>query len=259
MTELILIRHGQTALNRGPFFQGQIEVPLNPIGHAQAERLAERLAGERIDAMACSDLLRARQTASPSAQRLGRVAEADAGLREQAFGVFEGLSFDECLARHPEAFAAWQRHDPAVATPGGESVVRFHARVLAALRSIAARHAGLRVAIVTHGGVLDMVWRAARGMPLSGPRTCPIPNAGLNRIRIDGEAIEVLGCADDAHVADLCRPSGTAPEADATAAREPRGELAPPGHQRSIGMALAEHAGRPAGDPCQGACERRPG
>ncbi|MEI7446475.1 MAG: histidine phosphatase family protein [Burkholderiales bacterium] len=217
MTELILIRHGQTELNRGPFFQGQIDVPLNALGLAQAARLAERLAGERIEAIACSDLIRTRQTAAPAAGRLVLDPVPDAGLREQAFGAFEGLSFDDCIERHPEAFAAWQRHDPAFATPGGESVLVFHSRVLAAVRAVASRHAGRRVAVVTHGGVLDMVWRTARGLPLSGPRTCAIPNTGLSRVRIDGDAIEILGWADDAHVADLVAAPTPAPTADAAA------------------------------------------
>lgn len=228
MTELILIRHGQTELNRGPFFQGQIDVPLNALGLAQAARLAERLAGEPVDAIACSDLLRTRQTASPAARRLELEPLPDAGLREQAFGAFEGLSFADCIERHPEAFVAWQRHDPAFATPGGESVLRFHARVLAAVRAIAARHAGGRVAVVTHGGVLDMVWRTARGLPLSGPRTCPIPNTGLNRIRIDGDAIEILGWADDAHLAGLEVPAGPAPAADAADALQAPVEASSP-------------------------------
>jgi probable phosphoglycerate mutase len=214
MTELILIRHGQTELNRGPFFQGQIDVPLNATGLAQAARLAERLADERLEVIACSDLLRTRQTAAPTSRRLDLAPQLEATLREQHFGAFEGLSFDECIARHPEAFAAWQRHTAAFAVPGGESVERFHARVLAALRGIALRHAGRRVAVVTHGGVLDMVWRTAHGLPLSGPRVCPTPNTGINRVRVAGDAIEVLAWADDAHLAGLPAAVMPAPAAD---------------------------------------------
>ena len=215
MTELILIRHGQTELNRGPFFQGQIDVPLNALGLAQAERLAQRLAGERIDALLCSDLLRTRQTADPSSRRLALPAAADAGLREQHFGVFEGLTFDEVAKRHPDAFAGWLRHRPEFEVPGGESVGRFHARVIAALRAIGAAHANRRVAVVTHGGVLDMVWRTANGLPLSGARACPIPNAGLNLLRLDGDAFAIVRWGDDAHVRDLAPAAAPAPEADA--------------------------------------------
>ena len=215
MTDLILIRHGQTELNRGPFFQGQIDVPLNALGHEQAARLAHRLAREGVDTMVCSDLLRTRQTAAPSSHRLELPVAPDASLREQHFGVFEGLSFTEVAERHPEAFEAWLRHDADYAVPGGESVVRFHARVIGALRRIAACHAGRRVAVVTHGGVLDMAWRTARGLPLSGARACPIPNAGLNRLRVEGDRLLVEAWADDAHVADLVAPRTPAPGDDA--------------------------------------------
>lgn len=203
VTELIVIRHGQTDLNREPRFQGQIDVPLNPLGLRQAQRLSERLAAERIDTLVSSDLVRARQTAAPTAELRHLSPELSEALREQAFGVFEGLSFPEVMARHPDAWTRWLRHEPDDAPPGGESAIDFHARVVGAVRSLAREHAGRTLALVTHGGVLDMLWRTAHGMPLRGARACAIPNAGLNRLRIVGESIEIVGWADDAHVADL--------------------------------------------------------
>lgn len=203
MTELILIRHGQTDLNREPRFQGQIDIPLNARGIAQAQRLPARLARERIDLIVSSDLSRARQTAQPSSGALALEAVPMPTLREQGFGVFEGLSFDEIDARHPALWVEYQRHDPDFAPPGGESVRAFHARIVRALRDLALAHPGATLAVFTHGGVLDMAWRAAQGLPLHGPRQCLIPNAGLNRIRVDDEQLQILDWADDAHVADL--------------------------------------------------------
>ena len=203
MTELILIRHGETDWNLQHRFQGQIDVPLNARGLAQADRLAERLLGESIDAMACSDLTRARQTASPAAAALSLAPESLPALREQGFGVLEGLALPEILERHPREWEQWRRHDPDYALPGGENVRSFHDRVVAAVRELAARHRGMRLAVVTHGGALDMIYRTALDLPLHGPRMCPIPNAGLNRIRVSAERIEILEWADDAHVADL--------------------------------------------------------
>jgi probable phosphoglycerate mutase len=203
MTELILIRHGETDWNLQHRFQGQIDVPLNARGLAQAQRLAERLAGEAIDAIACSDLQRARQTASPAAQRLSLEPDAVPGLREQGFGVLEGLALHEILQQHPLEWERWRRHDPDYALPGGENVRSFHARVVAAVLALGASHPQRRIAAVTHGGALDMIYRTALGLPLHGPRTCPIPNAGINRLRVTDERIEILEWADDAHVADL--------------------------------------------------------
>ncbi len=206
MTDVILIRHGETDWNLQGRFQGQIDVPLNALGLRQAACMAERLAQERIDVFYCSDLLRTRQTAEPAALRLALPAAPDAGLREQHFGILEGLSFDEVRARHPQQFAEWQRHDPDYALPGGESVRSFHARVVGAVRSLAEIHAGQTLAVVTHGGVLDMLFRTVHGLPLHGPRDCPIPNAGLNRLRLQGDRIEILSWADDAHLAGLTAP-----------------------------------------------------
>ena len=205
MTELLLIRHGETDWNRRQTFQGQIDVPLNARGLAQARRLGERLASEALDLLVSSDLMRARQTAEPLASRQGLAPQLAPALREQAFGILEGLSFDDIRQRHPEEFSLWARHEPDYALPGGaESRRDFHARVLAALRELAAAHRGRRLAVVTHGGVLDMVWREALNKPLHGARECAIPNAGLNRLRMDAQGgLQILSWGDDAHLQGL--------------------------------------------------------
>jgi probable phosphoglycerate mutase len=71
---------------------------------------------------------------------------------------------------------------------------------------LAEAHAGERIAVVTHGGVLDMLWRHANALPLHGRRDCVIPNTGINRLRWVGDRLEIEVWADDAHVADLLQP-----------------------------------------------------
>ncbi len=204
MTELILIRHGETDWNRRKCFQGQIDVPLNAFGLAQAERLAQRLSGERVDAIVCSDLARARQTAAPAAALLGLKPSYSAEFREQAFGVLEGLTIDDIRQRHPTEFELWSRHDPDYELPGGaESQRRFHTRVMDAVHALAWQHQGRRLVVVTHGGVLDAVYRMALGQPLHGPRQCEIPNAGFNLVRVREGTVEIGAWADAAHLADL--------------------------------------------------------
>lgn len=75
--------------------------------------------------------------------------------------------------------------------------------MLAALRGLVLAHAQQTLVVVTHGGVLDMIYRTARALPLSGPRQSEIPNAGLNRVRMEGDAIEILTWADTQHLADM--------------------------------------------------------
>lgn len=214
MTELLFIRHGETDWNRQQRFQGQIDVPLNATGHAQAARVAVRLAAEPHDALFSSDLLRARATAAPLGTAWGLAPVALAGLREQHFGVLEGLDVPTIKARHPDLWARWLEHRADYALPGGgESLRQFHDRVLAAVRELAATRSGARLAVVTHGGVLDMLWRSAHGLPLDGLRACEIPNTGLNRLRWVGGALSIERWADAGHLDGL-------PEQPSTAAGE---------------------------------------
>lgn len=203
MTELVLIRHGETDMNRELRFQGQVDVALNATGHEQARRLAARMAGEAAHAFYASDLRRAQQTAEPIASGLALEAVPETGLREQSFGRVDGLRVDDIKRDHPDAWAGWLRFEPDFAMPEGESTRAFHARVMDALRRLVAAHPDQTVVVVTHGGVLDMVYRSARSLGLQGPRQSEIPNAGLNRIRVRGERIEIVDWADTRHLADL--------------------------------------------------------
>ena len=206
-TELILIRHGETDWNRELRFQGHIDVPLNDMGHEQARRLGLRLAGEPVQQLISSDLMRAQQTATPAARQLALEILTTVSLREQHFGVVEGMRADEIQAAHPRAWEDWLQFREDHAMPEGESPRQFHARIIEALGRIATEYAGQKLLVVTHGGVLDMVWRTAHGLGLNGPRQSEIPNAGFNRIRLPDAAqparIEIVDWADTRHLADL--------------------------------------------------------
>ncbi len=203
-TRFIFIRHGETDWNREHRFQGQIDVPLNATGHEQARRLGQRLADDPADVLLASDLERAQQTAQPLARAWGRQVLAEPGVREQAFGVLEGLDFPTIQREHPELLLQWREHRADYELPGGgESQRRFHARVLATVQRLAAEHAGATVAVVTHGGVLDMLWRSAHAQPLDGPRRCDIPNTGINRLHWRTGVLVIETWADDAHLEGL--------------------------------------------------------
>ena len=197
--ELLFIRHGETDWNRQQRFQGQIDVPLNGTGEQQAARLAQRLAPESHDQLFSSDLQRARQTAAPLAAAWQMPAVAVAGLREQSFGVLEGLDVPTIQQRHPELWRLWLQQDADFAPPGGESQRQFHQRVVTAVNELAAgalaAAQGRRVVVVTHGGVLDMLWRTVHGL-----RECAIPNTGVNRLRWADGALQIEVWGDDAHL-----------------------------------------------------------
>lgn len=203
MTELILLRHGETDWNRELRFQGHVDVSLNAVGLEQAERLALRLAGETAHRLYASDLLRAQQTAAPVARQLGMPVVSDPALREQSFGSVDGMSVDDIKVQHPQAWEGWLRFHEDYSMPAGESTRQFHTRTMDAVRRLVAAHQGETLVVVTHGGVLDMIYRTARSLGLNGPRQSDIPNAGLNRVRVREGGIDILAWADVAHLADL--------------------------------------------------------
>jgi probable phosphoglycerate mutase len=201
-TRLIVLRHGRTAWNAGGRIQGQLDVPLDAHGRWQAARLAAALAGEPIDAVYSSDLQRAVETAVPLADAAGLALSVDTGLRERGFGRFEGLTHAEVAERWPDEAERWRSREPAHEPGGGESLLAFQARALAAAARIAAGHRGQAVALVAHGGVLDLLYRAATGQSLQAPRSWPLGNARINRLLHAGEGFVLVGWDDARHLDD---------------------------------------------------------
>jgi probable phosphoglycerate mutase len=204
LARLCLVRHGETPWNIERRLQGHRDIDLNASGRQQAQAAALWLAREPIDALYASDLRRAWHTAEAMAVALSLPRQAVPELRERRCGIFEGLTHAEAAAAYPGDFARMQARDPDFVPPGGgESLVGFYLRVIAALQGIAARHPGQTVVVVTHGGVLDLANRFVRRVPLSAPRDFAIPNAGLNWLSVRGGAWQIEGWGEVAHLADL--------------------------------------------------------
>jgi probable phosphoglycerate mutase len=202
-THLIVIRHGETAWNRERRLQGQLDIPLNETGQAQARALAEALAGEPIDAVYSSDLGRAMQTASPLAEALGLKVRSEPRLRERSYGTLQGKTYAEVAEQLPEDFARWQARVPDYAPPQGESLAQFHDRAVEIALSLSRRHPGERIALVAHGGVLDCLYREATGMTLEAPRQHELLNASINRLRSDSHHLTLAQWGDVTHLEAL--------------------------------------------------------
>lgn len=200
--KLLLIRHGETAWNAEHRIQGRLDVPLSATGVWQTRQLAQRLADEPIDAIVASDLARAWMTGLPLAELRGLEMIAEPRLRERSFGIFEGKTLDEISVQHAGEFAAWRARDVDWRIPEGESATEFIARVLAALHDIVLAHAARTVAVVTHGGVLDVVYRNARGLAWDAPREHQMLNASINRLqaRATPLQLEIVGWGDVGHL-----------------------------------------------------------
>lgn len=199
-TRLIAVRHGETAWNADSRLQGQLDIALNETGLWQARRVAQALEEEPITAIYASDLARAWQTAQAISQAHGIEVTADTGLRERAFGLFEGRTFAEIDAELPEQARLWRTRDPEFMPEGGESLLTFRERVTGTAARLAARHPGELVVMVAHGGVMDVLYRAATRQELQAPRTWDLGNAAINRLLWTPQGFTLVGWADTAHL-----------------------------------------------------------
>lgn len=182
-----LIRHGQTDFNIQHRWQGHMDTPLNPAGHAEARHLAAHFRDAPFTAIYTSDLARATQTAAPLAAALGLTPIPDARLREIKLGVFEGLTSDEIEARHPDQLAGWQSADLTFTPAGGESRLDVRQRALAALADITTNGDHTDIAIITHGGTIRLL---LGGMFPGDPRftaKLPVPNTSFTRLEAAGD------------------------------------------------------------------------
>ena len=202
-TRITAVRHGETAWNAITRLQGQLDIDLNALGRWQAERAGAALADSAMQVIYSSDLCRAHNTGQAIARHSGIAApdiRIHQGLRERCFGRFEGLTYAQVGELHPEEALRWKQRDPDWAPPGGESQTQVFARVNAALDQIAAQHSGEHIAIVTHGGVLDVFYRLATGQGISAARTWDLGNCAINRLLWTSQALTLVGWADTGHL-----------------------------------------------------------
>jgi 2,3-bisphosphoglycerate-dependent phosphoglycerate mutase len=200
-TTLIVVRHGETMWNREKRMQGTTDSQLSDVGRAQAQALGRRLASHGFTALYTSDLSRARDTARAIAEHTRRDPVVEARLQERRFGIFEGLTADEIKSRYPEEHARFASRDPDYEVPGGECARAFTQRVLGCLCEIAGRHDGEEVVVVTHGLVLDTLYRAAHGLDHGAPRPVPLINASLNLFGYGAGAWRLVLWGDVSHLA----------------------------------------------------------
>jgi 2,3-bisphosphoglycerate-dependent phosphoglycerate mutase len=157
VTELLLVRHGETDWNAVGRLQGHTDRPLTEFGRRQARQLAAELEDEGLEAIYSSDLVRARETAEIVSTRLGLTVVLDPDLREKDWGTWEGLS---AVERDRVEFV-------------GESTAAHRDRILRALRRISDRHRGnVRILVVTHGGSMRRAQTAALGLALPVVENC---------------------------------------------------------------------------------------
>jgi 2,3-bisphosphoglycerate-dependent phosphoglycerate mutase len=199
-TRVLLVRHGETDWNRDARIQGHTDIPLNATGRWQAERVAEAVRDDGLHAIYSSDLLRAAQTADAIADATGLTVRHERGLRERSFGAFEGHRFVDIEQSHPGEASRWKRRDPTFEPPGGESLNGLSGRVVETAVRLSRHHAGQSIALVSHGGVLDILYREATRIDLQAPRSWLLANASVNRLLHSEEGFVLLLWGDTSHL-----------------------------------------------------------
>lgn len=211
--ELLVVRHGESAAAKPgePFalVDGQGDPELHPNGRRQAERVADRLEHEPLDAIYVSTMRRTAETAAPLAARRGIEPVVLADLREVHLGEWEGGRLREHVAGgHPIALRL-QEEERWDVIPGAESAESLEGRVRAAVSVIAERHRDQRVAVVTHGGWIGALFAIATGgrpFAFSGA-----DNASISQVVVLGERWVVRRFNDTSHLEEGFSVAAQAP------------------------------------------------
>jgi alpha-ribazole phosphatase len=202
MLHLMLVRHGETEWNVQRRYQGQSDVPLSELGKQQAEFIAERLAGQTIDAVYASDLKRAWETAGIIADRCSLEIISEPRLRELKFGILEGMTFDEAQEQYPEMIAAWLE-DFSNTPEDGETIDLFNARIVSLLDDLKGKHDEQVVLLVGHGGSLSEILRVVLGLSPEKRWYLEMENASLSEVLIAHEYVSLKRMNDTCHLATL--------------------------------------------------------
>lgn len=200
MTELILVRHGETEWNQQRLLQGHLDSPLTVAGVEQAHLIGPRIAALAPDHIYSSDTGRAYHTAQIIATYHQRPIVTDAAFRERCLGLFQGYTWDTLATMYPDAYQQYRSGNRDYMIPEGESYQQFLHRVVTGIQQLADHHPQEKTLLVTHGGVIGALVRHVLGIPLSMPRRFTLKNTSINRIVVkDGDwFLDTLG--DTSHL-----------------------------------------------------------
>lgn len=164
MTQLILVRHGQTAWNKQPRFRGQADIELDETGLAQAQATGNSLSRFPISAVYSSPLKRATATAQPIAEKQGITVQSHNGLLDIYFGKWQGLTPQQAREQDGALLDAWLKEPHKVTFPQGESLSDVRDRVTGAINELLHKHDGETIVMVSHVVVLKVALCVVLGL-----------------------------------------------------------------------------------------------
>ncbi len=190
MTELWLIRHGETDWNVEGRWQGHADIPLNANGIAQAVTMAEKLQWIPFAAVYASDLIRARETAVILAKKIKLPVNREPRLREIDQGEWEGMLVGEIEARYAERFQQRSKDPFSVAPPGGETALQVLTRACAAIEDIVQSYPQEEVAVIGHGFVFALLRLHYQNLPKEKLWDLIPPNCEPYRLSVREEEVK---------------------------------------------------------------------
>jgi len=203
LARLLLVRHGITEWNILHKIQGKSDIDLNEKGYRQVERIGERLAGEKIDAVFSSDLKRALSTADAAIYGRKFEIRKSTDLREMNYGNAEGMTYGELKEAYPEIAASLFNFQTDISFPGGETFTEFASRAEAFLKSLKDYSEDQTILVVTHGGIIKSMVCSLLGIGQIHWPKIRIDNASLSIVSTYGERVILSLLNDVSHLGDL--------------------------------------------------------
>lgn len=205
MTEIILVRHGQTPWNKDKIFRGTVDIPLNDTGREEARLAGEWLKGETLHAAYTSPLSRSRDTAEAIARPHGLAVADLPGLGDLNYGDWQGLPLSEVKVKYADLYRQWETAPHTVRFPKGETLDEVRARALAGVEEVVQRHPGQVVLLSAHRAVNKVLIAAIIGLDNSHFWRIGQDTTAINRFRRTGPVWEILLVNDTCHLRGLAR------------------------------------------------------
>ena len=202
-TRLHIVRHGQTDWNRDEIFRGRADRPLTELGHRQGAATAEALADVSLAAIYASPLQRTLDTAAPSAARHRLETIPEEGLIDIDYGAWQGISRTEVIERYPDLHRTWTESPHLVTFPDGEGLAHVRARVVPAVRRLAAAHAGAAIALFSHRVSIKVLICALLGLDDAHFWEIRQDPGAVNLVELDGDRVALVTMNDTCHLRAL--------------------------------------------------------
>jgi broad specificity phosphatase PhoE len=205
MTQIILVRHGQTPWNKDKIFRGTVDIPLNDTGREEARLAGEWLKAETIHAAYTSPLSRSRETAEAIARHHGLNVADLPGLGDLNYGDWQGLPLTEVKVKYADLYRQWETAPHTVRFPKGETLDEVRDRALAAVEEVVRRHPGQVVLLSAHRAVNKVLIAAFIGLDNSHFWRIGQDTTAINRFHRVGDVWEIILVNDTCHLRGLAR------------------------------------------------------